>query len=285
MSPVAAPRPTVRLLTPTGQTLGANMIANAHGATPHMLTSLPPNNATNLTPIVLSSVNSTNSAILNNVVTTAPNINTSLNATNLPQNSRLPVQNHQPPPPVQSSRSSHSTSTPKSKSSSKTKKEKADKKNASASTASNASATAERTTSSFRDDDDINDVAAMGGVNLQEESQRILAGNAEIIGQQIRSCKDENFLYTTPLHAKINSYGMVKQLDLKFDLIVFFLVKKFELKDCSQDVVSLISHAAQERLKTLVEKLGAIAEHRQEPNKVNIVILFIIFNVNYRFLL
>lgn len=34
-------------------------------------------------------------------------------------------------------------------------------------------------------DDDINDVAAMGGVNLAEESQRIL-GSTELIGTQIR---------------------------------------------------------------------------------------------------
>lgn len=59
--------------------------------------------------------------------------------------------------------------------------------------------------SSSRDDDDINDVAAMGGVNLIEESQRILAANAEIVGTQIRSCKDENFFPTSPLQQRINS--------------------------------------------------------------------------------
>lgn len=63
--------------------------------------------------------------------------------------------------------------------------------------------------SSLRDDDDINDVAAMGGVNLQEESQRILATNAEIVGQQIRSCKDQDFLFTTPLHKRINQIGII----------------------------------------------------------------------------
>ncbi|KAH9362630.1 hypothetical protein HPB48_001273 [Haemaphysalis longicornis] len=64
-----------------------------------------------------------------------------------------------------------------------------------------------RTYSSLRDDDDINDVAAMGGVNLVEESQRILASNAEIVGTQIRSCKDENFLFTSPLQRRITSIG------------------------------------------------------------------------------
>ena len=117
------------------------------------------------------------------------------------------------------------TATPKSKATPKQSraKERAEaKKNAAAAAAANAAgsgmasggvlfpgatpgAPGEKSASSFRDDDDINDVAAMGGVNLQEESQRILAGNAEIIGQQIRSCKDETFLYGTPLHSKINS--------------------------------------------------------------------------------
>lgn len=45
-------------------------------------------------------------------------------------------------------------------------------------------------------------------------------------------------------------------------------MKRYELRDCPQDVVSLISHAVQERLKSLVEKLGVIAEHRQENFKV-----------------
>lgn len=77
--------------------------------------------------------------------------------------------------------------------------------------------------SSFRDDDDINDVAAMGGVNLLEESQRILAGNAENIGQQIRSVKDEIFLHATPLHAKVNQIGKFFLLKIiqHFNLIFF----------------------------------------------------------------
>lgn len=104
--------------------------------------------------------------------------------------------------------------------------------------------------STLRDDDDINDVAAMGGVNLVEESQRILATNAEFVGAQIRSCKDENFLFTNPLQNRINE-----------------IAKKNGLDDVLSDVVSLVSHAAQERLKTLVEKLGIIAEHRMENFK------------------
>ena len=50
-----------------------------------------------------------------------------------------------------------------------------------------------------RDDDDINDVASMAGVNLSEESARILATNEAFVGTQLRSCEDEKFLHKTPL--------------------------------------------------------------------------------------
>ena len=58
-----------------------------------------------------------------------------------------------------------------------------------------------------RDDDDINDVATMGGVNLSEETKNILATNAEFIGAQIRSCKDEAFLHQGALMKRIHSIG------------------------------------------------------------------------------
>ncbi|CAN7992049.1 unnamed protein product, partial [Ixodes hexagonus] len=109
-----------------------------------------------------------------------------------------------------------------------------------------------RTYSSLRDDDDINDVAAMGGVNLVEESQRILASNAEIVGTQIRSCKDENFLFTSPLQRRITSIAI-----------------KYGIEEIPSDVVALISHATQERLKSLVQKLGIVAEHRLENIKTD----------------
>ena len=58
----------------------------------------------------------------------------------------------------------------------------------------------------FRGDDDINDVAAMGGVNLAEETQRIL-GSTEFVGTQIRSCKDDIYLHSVPLMHKISKIG------------------------------------------------------------------------------
>lgn len=60
----------------------------------------------------------------------------------------------------------------------------------------------------YRDDDDINDVATMGGVNLSEESKNILASNADFIGTQIRSCKDEAFLHHGPLLSRITAIGI-----------------------------------------------------------------------------
>jgi len=46
----------------------------------------------------------------------------------------------------------------------------------------------------------------MGGVNLAEETQRIL-GSTEFVGTQIRSCKDEILLPQNPLVAKIKQIG------------------------------------------------------------------------------
>lgn len=106
--------------------------------------------------------------------------------------------------------------------------------------------------SALRDDDDVNDVAAMGGVNLAEESQRIMASGAELVGTQIRSCKDEPFLDMKSLTAKITKKA-----------------KEFNLPEPSKDVVTLISHATQERLKTIVERLAILAEHRTENLKFN----------------
>ena len=48
-------------------------------------------------------------------------------------------------------------------------------------------------------DEDINDVATMGGVNLAEESQRMQGATDMMIGTQIRSCKDETFLQVAML--------------------------------------------------------------------------------------
>ncbi|CAG5081045.1 Similar to Taf4: Transcription initiation factor TFIID subunit 4 (Drosophila melanogaster) [Cotesia congregata] len=83
----------------------------------------------------------------------------------------------------------------------------------------------------YTGDDDINDVAAMGGVNLAEESQRIL-GSTEFVGTQIRSCKDEVFLHVSPLQQRIKQ-----------------IVSSYGLEEPNQEVAALISHATQERVE------------------------------------
>lgn len=51
--------------------------------------------------------------------------------------------------------------------------------------------------------------------------------------------------------------------------IVYFTASRFNLpEDAPLDVASIVSHAAQEYLKTLIEKLGVIADHRLENFKV-----------------
>ncbi|XP_023252785.1 transcription initiation factor TFIID subunit 4-like isoform X2 [Seriola lalandi dorsalis] len=102
----------------------------------------------------------------------------------------------------------------------------------------------------FRDDDDINDVASMAGVNLNEENARILATSSELVGTKIRSCKDESFLPTGLLHRRI--------LDT---------AKKLGVTEVPLEVVNFISHATQSRLRSLLEKVSAVAQHRADGGK------------------
>ncbi|XP_068996730.1 transcription initiation factor TFIID subunit 4-like [Embiotoca jacksoni] len=97
----------------------------------------------------------------------------------------------------------------------------------------------------FRDDDDINDVASMAGVNLSEESARILATNSEIVGMVTRSCKDETFL-TTPSLTRI----------------ALEIGKKFGVSELGTDVINYISHATQQRLQNLLEKVSQVAQQK-----------------------
>ncbi|XP_029909302.1 transcription initiation factor TFIID subunit 4-like isoform X2 [Myripristis murdjan] len=101
-----------------------------------------------------------------------------------------------------------------------------------------------------RDDDDINDVASMAGVNLNEENARILATSSELVGTKIRSCKDEAFLPTGLLHRRILETA-----------------KKLGVTEVPVEVVNYISHATQSRLRSLLEKVSAVAQHRTDGGK------------------
>lgn len=63
----------------------------------------------------------------------------------------------------------------------------------------------------FRDDDDINDVASMAGVNLSEENARILASGSELVGSVIRSCQEEPFLFPSALQSRVLEIGNFTQ--------------------------------------------------------------------------
>ncbi|XP_029575765.1 transcription initiation factor TFIID subunit 4 isoform X3 [Salmo trutta] len=97
----------------------------------------------------------------------------------------------------------------------------------------------------FKDDDDINDVASMAGVNLSEESARILATNSELVGAVTRSCKDEAFLYTTSLTRRVQEIG-----------------RRFGVIDLGPEVINYVSHATQQRLQNLLEKVTEVAQQK-----------------------
>ncbi|XP_061453478.1 transcription initiation factor TFIID subunit 4B isoform X2 [Rhineura floridana] len=105
-------------------------------------------------------------------------------------------------------------------------------------------------TTSFRDEDDINDVTSMAGVNLNEESACILATNSEAVGTVIRSCPEELLISSDALQKKILEIG-----------------KSHDIMEVNSDVLNLISHATQEKLKGLLEKLTVIAQHRMMTYK------------------
>ncbi|XP_076012883.1 transcription initiation factor TFIID subunit 4 [Genypterus blacodes] len=97
----------------------------------------------------------------------------------------------------------------------------------------------------FKDEDDINDVASMAGVNLTEESAHILATNSELVGAVTHSCKDQTFLSLTTLQSIMLKIG-----------------RRFGVTDLGGDVVNYVSHATQQRLQSLLEKVSQVAQQK-----------------------
>ncbi|RVE72485.1 hypothetical protein OJAV_G00042090 [Oryzias javanicus] len=97
----------------------------------------------------------------------------------------------------------------------------------------------------FKDDDDINDVASMAGVNLSEESANILATNSGLVGAVTHSCKDEAFLSGAMLQRRMLEIG-----------------KRHGVTDLGADVVTFVSHATQQRLQNLLEKVSLVAQQK-----------------------
>nr|XP_033482851.1 transcription initiation factor TFIID subunit 4 isoform X2 [Epinephelus lanceolatus] len=97
----------------------------------------------------------------------------------------------------------------------------------------------------FKDDDDINDVASMAGVNLSEESANILATNSGLVGAVTHSCKDEAFLSCAVLQRRMQEIG-----------------RRHGVTDLGAEVVNFVSHATQQRLQNLLEKVSQVAQQR-----------------------
>ncbi|TNN77453.1 Transcription initiation factor TFIID subunit 4B [Liparis tanakae] len=98
-----------------------------------------------------------------------------------------------------------------------------------------------------REDDDINDVASMAGVNLREEHAQILT---TAVGSVVQSCQDQPFLSPKPVLSQILRTGQA-----------------LGVTDVGPEVVNLVSHATQECLRGLLEKISVVAEHRKAALK------------------
>ncbi|XP_077572351.1 transcription initiation factor TFIID subunit 4-like isoform X2 [Stigmatopora nigra] len=101
---------------------------------------------------------------------------------------------------------------------------------------------------SYKEDDDINDIPSMAGVNLREENARGLIGAA--VGSLVRSCQDRPFLSAGPALARILRTG-----------------RALGVTEVLPEAVALVSHATQERLRALLEKLSVAAQHRKAAPK------------------
>lgn len=100
---------------------------------------------------------------------------------------------------------------------------------------------------SSKDDDEFNDVATMGGVNLMEESQNL--ASAKDFGTVLRTCKDELLLSTSSIESLLNKLTVENGLDSDQD---------------KNTIIKVISESCQLRLTQLIEKLIVLSEHRME---------------------
>lgn len=99
-------------------------------------------------------------------------------------------------------------------------------------------------------DEDFIDVTCMAGVNLMEESQKILATGADFMSYQTRSVKDSPILVMDKLKKLVEQKAQT-----------------FGIKDIGNSVLTVISHATEERLRNLIERLTACSLHRSDPHK------------------
>ncbi|XP_057325680.1 transcription initiation factor TFIID subunit 4-like [Microplitis mediator] len=98
-------------------------------------------------------------------------------------------------------------------------------------------------------EEELNDVMTMGGIDIAEESKAILS-STDKIGTEVRSCEEKLFLNATALQHKIKH-----------------MLLKHGLEGAESDALALVSHATEQRLRGLVEKMSTISEHRLDFNR------------------
>ncbi|MGH0131660.1 UNVERIFIED_CONTAM: hypothetical protein FKN15_062484 [Acipenser sinensis] len=77
------------------------------------------------------------------------------------------------------------------------------------------------------------------------------------------------FHWSTNKYCELNSYGVVLQFTLQkmVKIMERKVGKRHGITEVNPDVVSLVSHATQERLRTLVEKMTVASQHRTRSYK------------------
>ncbi len=70
-----------------------------------------------------------------------------------------------------------------------------------------------------------------------------------------------------------------------FILLINKIAKKYKVDDVSVDVATLVSHATQEYLRNIIEKLNVVTQHRLDMSmrvKKNEYIYFLFYLLIYR---
>jgi transcription initiation factor TFIID subunit 4 len=98
------------------------------------------------------------------------------------------------------------------------------------------------------DDDEEDDSMDIAGVNLKEETAHFLPAN--IIETTTHSCPDEPFLSLSLLKTKAHTIGYGHGIG-----------------EISDEFLTYLSHATEERLKNLIEKVTVISRHRADSLK------------------
>lgn len=84
----------------------------------------------------------------------------------------------------------------------------------------------------LREDDDINDVASMAGVDLREENAQILT---TIVGSVVQSCQDQLFLLPNPVLSRILHTG-TRAVVIEIEPLRCWLDGPFKDRDSNQRV-------------------------------------------------